>query len=231
MLVGSSVTYRLLEEYFLQIRVRNLAFAGGSPVTSLEIVAKQEPPPKIVLIETNVPSRTVDRAMVERFTRKEHSDLFLRPVRTAVAVYETWNHAPPDPARKRAAQDNLLKQPPSEFDNRAYLELAVKQMNTDELEATRANVTRIKQLVAEFERRGTRALLMTIPVRQEIEQTRVDRAIREIVRATFPDRDAWLSIDVPPGELRWRDGVHLDERSAIIVARAIEQALVARGQK
>ena len=37
--------------------------------------------------------------------------------------------------------------------------------------------------------------------------------------------NAWLSIDVPPAELRWRDGVHLDERSALIVARAIEQAL------
>jgi hypothetical protein len=231
-LVGSSVTFRLMEEYFSRIRVRNLALAGGSPETGLAIVTKQKQLPKIVAIETNVLSRPVDRALVERFTGKEHSDLFLRPVRMAVAAYEKWNHAPPDPARRRAAQDDLLKQPPSGFDNRAYLEIAVQQMNADDLEAgTRASVARIKPLIAEIERRGVQVLLVTIPFAPEIEQTRTDRMTNEIVREAFPDRNAWLSIDVPPGELRWHDGVHLDERSAIIVARAIEQALVARGRK
>ena len=231
-LVGSSITYRLLEEYFARTRLRNLALAGGSPETGLAIVAQQKQLPKIVLIETNVLSRPVDRALVERFTGKEHSDLFLRPVRMAVAAYERWNHAPPDPARMRAAQDDLLKQPPSGFDNRAYLEVAVQQMNTDDLEAgTRRSVVGIRQLIAELERRGAQVLLMTVPVAPEIEQTRVERMTREVAREAFPDRNAWLSIEVPPGELRWRDGVHLDERSAIIVARAIEQALNARGRK
>jgi len=231
-LVGSSITYRLLEEYFSRTRLRNLALAGGSPETGLAIVAQQKQLPKIVLIETNVLSRPVDRALVERFMGKEHSDLFLRPVRMAVAAYERWNHAPPDPARMRAAQDDLLKQPPSGFDNRAYLEVAVQQMNTDDLEAgTRRSVVGIRQLIAELERRGAQVLLMTVPVAPEIEQTRVERMTREVAREAFPDRNAWLSIEVPPGELRWRDGVHLDERSAIIVARAIEQALIARGRK
>ena len=49
--------------------------------------------------------------------------------------------------------------------------------------------------------------------------------LAEAVRDAFPDRAAWLSIDAPPAELRWADGVHLDERSALIVARAIEKAL------
>ncbi len=38
-LTGSSITFRLKEEYFATSRVRNLALAGGSPVTGLEIVA------------------------------------------------------------------------------------------------------------------------------------------------------------------------------------------------
>jgi hypothetical protein len=92
-LVGSSVAWRLKEEYFSTSRVRNLALAGGSPLTSLEIVARQQQLPKIVLIETNVLSRPADRALVERFAGQEHSDAFLRPVRTAIAAYETWNHA------------------------------------------------------------------------------------------------------------------------------------------
>src|SRR4051812_41104504 len=56
-LVGSSLTFRLKEEYFATPRVRNLALAGGSPVTGLEIVANQPRLPRIILIEVNVLSR------------------------------------------------------------------------------------------------------------------------------------------------------------------------------
>src|SRR6476646_2716878 len=47
-LVGSSLTFRLKEEYFATTKLRNLALAGGSPVTGLEIVANQPRLPKIV---------------------------------------------------------------------------------------------------------------------------------------------------------------------------------------
>jgi hypothetical protein len=49
-LVGSSLTYRLSESYFSKSKVRNLALAGGSPVTGLEIVNARAELPKIVLI-------------------------------------------------------------------------------------------------------------------------------------------------------------------------------------
>lgn len=231
-LVGSSVAWRLKEEYFSLSGVRNLALAGGSPVTGLEIVAKQKRLPKTVLIETNVLSRPVDRPLVERFAGPEHSDAFLRPVRTAIAAYETWNHAPPDPARVRAALENLLRQPPSGFDNRVYVERRVKEMNAEDRAAViRANVVLVKELIAEIERRGARALLIAIPLAPEVEETRTARVTREIVQNAFPDRDAWLPIDVLPAELRWTDGMHLDERSALMVSRAIEQALTARSRK
>jgi hypothetical protein len=35
----------------------------------------------------------------------------------------------------------------------------------------------------------------------------------------------WLPVDVSRSELRWADGVHLDERSAVIVTQAMERAL------
>ena len=63
-LVGSSLTFRLKEEYFATPRLRNLALAGGSPVTALEIVADQPRLPKIILVETNVLSRSTDAALV-----------------------------------------------------------------------------------------------------------------------------------------------------------------------
>lgn len=229
-LVGSSVTWRLKEEYFSLSPMRNLALAGGSPVTGLEIVANQQRLPRVILIETNVLSRPVDRGLVERFSGAGRGDpLFLRPVRTAVAAYETWNHAPPDPARGRAALDQLLVQPPSGFDNRIYVERAVREQNAeDPSEQARISVAELKRLVDEVERRGARALLIEIPFSPEVTETRAVRATRAIVREAFPDRAQWLSIDPPLQELRWADGVHLDERSALLVARSIEQALAAR---
>jgi hypothetical protein len=232
-LVGSSVTWRLKEDYFSLARVRNLAIAGGSPVTGLEIVADQQRLPKITLIETNVLSRAIDKTLVERFSGGERARaLFLRPVRTAIAAYENWNHAPPDPAQARAARADLLRQPPSGFDNHVYVERAVKEMNAeDPAAAASANALRIKQLVAEIERRGARALLLEIPLSPEIKDTRSAGVTRMIMQNAFPDQSAWLPIDAPLSELRWADGMHLDERSALIVVRAIETALAQRAER
>ena len=73
-LVGSSLTFRLKEEYFATPKLRNLALAGGSPVTGLEIVANQPRLPRIVLVEANVLSRAVDTALVERYSRSGNTE-------------------------------------------------------------------------------------------------------------------------------------------------------------
>ncbi|WP_140977759.1 hypothetical protein [Bradyrhizobium guangdongense] len=225
-LVGSSVGWRLKEENFLLPRVRNLALAGGSAITGLQIVARQVQLPKIILIETDILSRLADDALVKRFAGGERPHTLLRPIRTAVAAYETWNHPPPAPADVRASLEDLLKQPPSGFDNRVYVERAVKEMNAeDATPRVPANVLLIRQLVAEVEQRGARAFLIELPLASDIERTNLIRTTRAIVHESFPDPARWLRIDAPRAELRWADGVHLDERSALIVARAIEKAL------
>jgi len=228
-LVGSSVSWRLKEEYFSQASVRNLALAGGSPVTGLAIVAEQRELPKIVLIETNVLSREADDALVEQFSGGKAGPTLLRPVRMAVAAFELWNHAPPNAAQAAAAREQLLRQPPSDFDNRVYVERAVQQMNAEDPTAVaRANVARIGKLIADIEQRGSRALLFEVPFQPETENTRTASITREIVAAAFPDRNRWLHIEPVRSELRWADGVHLDERSAQLVARSIEQALATK---
>lgn len=224
-LVGSSVAWRLKEQYFSRPGVRNLALAGGSPATSLDIVAKQKSLPKVVLIETNVLTRLPDDALIAKFSGGAGTEaLFLRPVRTAVAAYETWNHTPPNPAEARAERDRLLSAPPSTFDNKVYLDRAVEQMNEeDPAAATQVNAARIRELIDDIERPGSRAFLLEIPFAAEIENSR--RTSKAIVHAAFPDRGRWLSIHPPVSELRWADGVHLDERSALLVVRAIESAV------
>ncbi len=67
--------------------------------------------------------------------------LFFRPIRTAIASYENWNHAPLGHARVALALSGLLKQPPSNFDNRIFADRALQQANAeDPAVAVRNNV-------------------------------------------------------------------------------------------
>jgi hypothetical protein len=225
-LVGSSLTFRLKEEYFATPSLRNLALAGGSPVTGLEVVASQTRLPKIILVETNILSRAADQAVVARYSGGGHSQpMFLRPIRTAIAAYENWNHAPLTHAQAAVALGRLLAQPPSEFDNRIYVERALQQANADDpTAAVQSNAERTEELIATLEQRGAQVLLFEAPVSAEIEQSRSARITREIVHARFPDPDRWLRLAFTRSELRWADGAHLDERSAVIMAHSIEQA-------
>ncbi|MBI5261315.1 MAG: hypothetical protein HY852_05785 [Bradyrhizobium sp.] len=229
-LVGSSVTFRLKEDYFLNGKVRNLALAGGSPLTGLMVVANQPKLPKIILIETNVLSRAVDTRLVEKFAGMSRPDpLFFRPVRTAVAAYETWLHSPPGYAQMHAARDKLLSQAPSNFDNHVFAERALRQMNEEyPVEAVRANVEELRRQLELIEGRGAKALLIEVPYSQAIEGSRFVELTKESLRSAFPDPALWLQIDAPRAELRWADGVHLDERSAVLVVRSIEKALADR---
>jgi hypothetical protein len=226
-LVGSSLTFRLKEEYFTTPRLRNLALAGGSPVTGLEIVANQPNLPEIILIETNVLSRSTDDALVTKYSRADHvQPLFFRPIRTAVAAYENRLHAPLNHAQVSSSLHRLLERPPSELDNRIYVDRALAQWNAeDPTVAVEANVKRIKQLIPEIERKGSRVLLLELPCSAQLEGSRSAKVTREIVHAAFPGSGQWLHIEYARGELRWADGVHLDERSAVIVVQSIDKSL------
>jgi hypothetical protein len=226
-LVGSSLTFRLKEEYFATRQIRNLALAGGSPVTGLEIVVNQPRLPRLVLVEVNVLSRSTDTALVEKYSNHGKAEpVFFRPVRTAVAAYENWLHAPLSHAQVSLALSRLLKEPPSDFDNRIYLDRALQQANAeDPTDAVRANVARIGQLIVAIEQRGARVLLYELPYSEALEVSRSAKITRGIVHAKFPDPDRWLRVDFTRSELRWADGVHLDERSAVIVAESIDREL------
>jgi hypothetical protein len=226
-LVGSSLTFRLKEEYFTTPGLRNLALAGGSPVTGLEIVANQPRLPKVILVEANVLSRLTDAALVARYSGADNDrPLFFRPIRTAVAAYENRLHAPLNHAQVSSSLLQLLEQPPSDFDNRIYVDRALQQWNAEEsTAAVRNNVVRIAQLIPAIERRSARVLIFELPCSAELEEARSAKITREIVHTAFPDPGQWLHIDYSRDELRWADGVHLDQRSALIVAQSIDKAL------
>lgn len=230
--VGSSLSFRLQEPYFETPRLRNLAIAGGSPLTGLEIVASRPQLPKLILVEANVLSRGVDRAMVSLYSGDSAGgSFFLRPIRALVASYENWRHAPQSYAAAAAALDRLIKAPPGDFDNRLYLQRVIAEQNSEDPAAgTRTSVEAIRRLAVSVEQRGARLLLFELPVPAELSTTRYTSVTRQIVDEAFPDNTRWLSIDVAREELRWPDGAHLDERSAVLVARAIDRAITALGK-
>ena len=203
----------------------NLALAGGSPVTGLEIVAAQKQLPKHVLIETNVLSRPADAALVERYSRRE-AERFFRPVRTAVAAYEPRLHTPLTHEQVALDLRRLVGQPPGDFDNRIYVDRALQQFNAeDPADAAQLNAKRIGELIRVLEQRGARVFLFELPYAEPIEGSRSAATTREIIHAAFADSKRWLPIEVNRSALRWADGVHLDERSAVIVTQAMERAL------
>jgi hypothetical protein len=225
-LVGSSITFRLREEYFTTRGLRNLALGGGSPVTGLEIVANQPRLPAAILVEANVLARRPDAALVERYSRGTTEPLFFRPVRAAVAAYE--QRLRPPLTHEQVALDlrRLVGQPPSDFDNRIYVDRAQQQFNAeDPTYVAQLNAKRIEELIRIVEQRGARVFLFELPYAEPIEGSRSAAATREIIHAAFPDSNRWLSIELNRSELRWADGVHLDERSAVIAAGAMERAL------
>jgi hypothetical protein len=225
-LVGSSITFRLKEEYFATAGLRNLALAGGSPVTGLEIVANQPRLPGIILIEANVLSRPTDTALVERYSRGDAEPFFFRPVRAAVAAYEQRLHVPVTHEQVKLDLRRLVGQPPSDFDSQVYVDRALQQFNAeDPTDVAQFNAKRIEELVRVVEQRGARVFLFELPYAEPLERSRYAATSREIIHAAFPGSDRWLPIEVNRTELRWADGVHLDERSAVIVTQALERAL------
>ena len=231
-LVGSSLTFRLSEEYFETPRLRNLALAGGSPLTGLEIIAHQSQLPKIILVETNILSRPADDVLVEKYADKQRAEpLFLRPLRSGVASYENWMHKPASHSHMARELDRLIMQAPSDFDNRIYVERAVSQLDAlDPSAVVRMSVEIMRGLIPELERRGAKVFLFELPYIDQVEKTRAATITHEIVHAAFADPTRWLPIDVTRSDLRWADGVHLDERSALITARSMEKNLAMRSR-
>jgi ribosomal protein S12 methylthiotransferase accessory factor YcaO len=85
----------------------------------------------------------------------------------------------------------------------------------------------LKQTAQELERRGCRILLFELPAAPGLREAAYVHAVRDLVKQAFPGADQWLQITDPGNELRWVDGSHMDERSAVLVARQIDRHLAA----
>lgn len=146
-----------------------------------------------------------------------------------MAAYENRLHAPLTHEQVAGDLRRLLAQPPSDFDNRIYVERGLGEFAAeDPLEAARINARHLERRISALEQRGTQVLLFELPYEDKIEGARAAVTTREIIHGAFPDPDRWLRVDANRRELRWADGVQLDQRSTAIVAQAMERALASR---
>jgi hypothetical protein len=231
LLVGSSLTARLNEEYFDTPDLKVLGLAGGSPITALEVALARDRLPRTILIEMNILGRGEDAALVQKFSPGS-APTWPRPIRSAIAFYEGWHHAPPDRTRTRALAAALLQGPPSDFDNRIYVERGMRESSTAPSAAVMTNnLATLRRLAEKAEARGSRVYFYSLPLSAALQDSVAATATAAAAHAEFPDDRRWIHLDGTKPDLRWADGFHLDERSAVIIARQIDGFLAGAGER
>ncbi|CAN7386833.1 hypothetical protein LJR220_003441 [Bradyrhizobium sp. LjRoot220] len=218
-LVGSSMMFRIYEGYF-STPLRNAAIGGGSPLTGLAIIASYPKLPRVIVVETNILSRPIDAALVKNFGNNDAEPFaWFWPYRVAISWVYYW-------LKYKSESDNIAnlpRQPPSIYDIKASLDETEAEYANPAFDAPMAqNAATLQRLVAELESRGGRIYFVELPYPGNLGQSRYAVTARTLAHNAFPDRSKWPDIDYHLPELRWVDASHMDERSAIIVAREID---------
>jgi hypothetical protein len=220
-LIGSSMTYRVREGYFLKMPVRNIAISGGSPLTGLAIIGSYSSIPHLAMVEINIMALPTDNGLIEQFGKNDSAPYqWFRPFRAIISLYYYWIRT------ESAANDvaKLPQLPPSDYDIAASVESAAKEYSASNFDGAIAkNVADIKPMVEELQRRGCQVVFFELPYPGQLGDYHYAVLTRSLMHAAFPDPKNWPNLDLHRSELRWVDAAHLDERSAIIVAKEIER--------
>ena len=226
-LVGSSLTFRLREQFFARENVRNVGLPGGESVTGLAIIESDNARrPMIVSVETNVLTGELDNDLLQKVIHRNRIGDALRPLRSLAAFYQSNLdlHQPRFDADKRRA---ALAGPAVTYDNEKSIKQTLLQWNMPIYEKTVTKEARaVKALVDELEARGIIVFLYELPVPPVLAQSIYLETTRKALTQVFArNNDRWLNLEYPPEELRWEDAIHLDERSAIIMSSSLEKAI------
>lgn len=222
-IVGSSMSFRVYEGYF-STPLRNLSIGGGSPATGLAIVASYRALPKLLLVETNILSRRIEHNLVDAFGNNPAEPYqWFKPARAVIS----WAYYYIKYKSEAENVKRLPQLPPATHDIRENVNATVAEYAGKDWEAImRPHMREFAMLVGELERRGCRVLLFELPTVPELRDNSYVRAAHRLAHEAFPDENRWLTIS--DEELRWVDSSHMDERSAILVARQIDHYLADR---
>jgi hypothetical protein len=225
-LVGSSLAYRLKEQFFEHGNVRNAALPGGSPLTGLAVIeASPALRPQVVAVETNILNRGIDDKLFQRFKDAMRPDDRLRPLRSLAAYYQSVRDdtLTYDAARRRS----ILERPAASYDTERGMANAMVEWNKPIYrEAFLRDAKTLKSLVEKLEAQGVRIFFFEMPYPPMMDKSGFAMETREVLGQILgPEDNRWLKLDYPAGELRWFDASHLDDRSAIIFSSALDDAI------
>jgi hypothetical protein len=226
-LVGSSLSFRLREQYFEHGDVRNIAINGGSALTGMAIIAAAPlARPRVVAVETNILERGIDKDLLERFRNAKQRIDTLRPLRSLAAYYQgvrddtiTYSHA-----RINA----IVARPPAPDQSPGQVAEALGEWNKSAYHEEMAQgAATLKSLVEELEAEGVAVFFYEVPYPRQLDRSVYATMAREaLARVISPDDGRRLTPEYAAEELRWNaDGIHLDDRSAVIFAAALDDAI------
>jgi hypothetical protein len=225
-LVGSSLSYRLKEQFFEDGNVRNAALPGGSPLTGLAVIeASAAPRPQVIAVETNILNRGIDERLLQKFSKARQRDDAVRPLRSLAAYYQS---ALDDALTYNAARRrSILERPAATYDTERGMANALVDWNRPVYdEAILRDAKTLKSLVERLERQKVRIFFFEMPYPPMMDNSGYATKTRETLAQIFGARDnRWLKLDYAASELRWYDAAHLDDRSAIIFGSALIDAI------
>lgn len=240
-LVGSSITGRLLPEYFTDTpvpRIANLGLDGGGPLLGLDLLATRSNVPPVVVIEANllmVPEGVNDQAMRDAvaspgFRLAEHASFLRAEARPSSLVY-AWlkrrkDDRSPAPIAASPAATPAESDAPAAGLGRSEQEVRLDRNTPEELEAHKA---RVYSVCRRLQGRGLRLILVRYPNSASIIQTSfhpLDFTGSLAEELKIRRIDLGQELRAQGHEPTFTDGTHLSAPSARVSAAILARVAV-----
>jgi hypothetical protein len=225
-IVGSSLAYHLKDWFFEHDDVRNAAIPGGSPLTGLAIIdAASSALPQVIAVETNILDRGVDGQLFEEFKNATRPERPLPVMRTLAAWYEGARIGPVPYSAERIRLIGASPPPPDRSE--AWVATIWDDWNRVlDRKPLFVNADVLKSMTKKLEARGVRIFFFEMPYPSRLNESRYAQRTRAVFDEAFRDDKRKLTLDYPADQMRSEaDGVHLDDRSSVIFAAALDRAI------
>jgi hypothetical protein len=229
-IAGSSLAYHLSEPFFERGNVRNVSLPGGSPLTALAIIeAAPSAKPRVIAVESNILDRSIDKELFEKFKDAHNPVQPLPLMRTLAALYE-GARAGDLPFTSERIRSILALPPGPDRSNTLVATIWDDWNKAQPRQAMLDHAYLLKSLTEKLEAQGVRVYFFNMPYPSRLNGSRFATVTREVFDQVFkPDDKHRLTPDYPLGDMRSEaDGVHLDDRSSVVFAQALDKAIAAK---
>jgi hypothetical protein len=225
-IVGSSLAWHLKDWYFARGNVRNAALAGGTPLTALAIIAAAPSArPRAIAVETNVLDRSLDEKLFGTFKDAKRPEPPLPPMRTLAAWYEDARNGSL-PYSRTKIQSIRASAPGPDHSSQAVDTIWPDWNRPLDRNLLLEHAQQIKVLAEKLESQGVRVFFFEMPYPSRLRDSLFAKTMHEAFAEVIgPDDERRLNLRYPLEEMRSVDGSHLDERSAVVFAAALDAAI------